>query len=135
MAFFFNLGDLLTGLSNHQVGILLGELLVLGIARQGGLHSRNIVGRNMPGVVLAILPALESVVRAGGAGALQRIGRELAALHGRNGGNLPQNLMFIGLVHRVASMLATLTANIKLSFPRQKNFVSHPPPHSRTRHP
>jgi hypothetical protein len=40
---------------------LLGELLVLGVADEGGLHSGNLLGWDVPGVIFAVLPALQFV--------------------------------------------------------------------------
>jgi hypothetical protein len=71
-------------------------LLELGVAGQGAPHSGQFIGGNIPGVILAILPPLEFVIGAGGAGTLfKTIRGELSTLHGGNGRNLFQKTCFI----------------------------------------
>ena len=88
---------MLAGFGDHQLGILLGKLLILGVAGQGGCHRGEFIGRNIPGVVFAILPTLKFVIRAGGAGSIfEGVGRELAPFHGGDGGDLLEELLFGG---------------------------------------
>ena len=62
----------------------------------------------MPGVILAILPALEFMIRAGGVRTvLKGIRTELSPLHCGNGRDLLQKTCFIGLVHSVPILLGT----------------------------
>ena len=62
----------------------------------------------MPGVILAILPALEFMIRAGGVRTvLKGIRTELSPLHCGNGRNLLQKTRFIGLIHIVTMLLGT----------------------------
>jgi len=83
----------LAGFGDHQVGILLGQLLVLGIAGQSGLHRGEFRGADIAGVVLAVVPVLEFVVRAGGTGPLfEGVSREFPALHSGDGGDLLEDL-------------------------------------------
>jgi hypothetical protein len=56
---FFCPSDVLTGFLDNQVGILLGQLPVLGVTGQRALDRRQFVRRDMPGVILALLPALK----------------------------------------------------------------------------
>ncbi len=62
--FFFEPGDVLAGFLNDHLRILLGELPELGVTGQRALDRGQFLGRNMPGVILARLPALEFVMRA-----------------------------------------------------------------------
>jgi len=50
-------------------------LLVLDVAGQRGFDGRHFLDRNVPGVILAALPALKLVVRAGRLAVVGRIAR------------------------------------------------------------
>src|SRR6266436_396946 len=61
----------------------------LGVAGQGRLHGGQFLGRNIAGVVFALPPMLELVVRAGGARTLfEGVVGELSPFHGGNVGDL-----------------------------------------------
>jgi len=79
-----------------------GQLLVLLIARQGGLNLRQIFSRDVARLVFALLPLLELVIRAVGSGTvLKRISGEFAALHGWDGGDLLEDVSVLRLVHKL----------------------------------
>ena len=90
---FFGVRDVVAGFLDDQVRILLGELLVTGIAGQRALQCGQFVGRDMPGVIPAVLPALEFLMPA------RRMRGELSPLHRRDGGDLFQQMSFPGLAH------------------------------------
>lgn len=90
---FFCGGDVLAGFLDDQVRILFGQLPVLGIACERAFHCGQLVRRDMPGVIPARLPALEFLMPARG------MKREFAPLHGGDGGNLFQQLSFLGRIH------------------------------------
>lgn len=90
---FFGVGEVLTGFVDDQVGILLGQLPELGVTRQRILERGQFVRRDMPGVILAFLPALKFVMPARG------MRREFSPLHGRNGGDLLQEASLFELIH------------------------------------
>ena len=99
----------MAGLGDHQVGILLGELLELRVTRQSSLDGRKFFGGNIPSVVLATLPVLKLVIRPSGARTLFKgVGGEFAALHGDDGGDLVQKLWFGGMAHIVTITLDTI---------------------------
>ena len=90
---FFGDRDGLAGFLDDQVRILFGQLPVLGIASEGAGHGGQFVRRDMPGVILARLPALEFLMPARG------MRRKFSPLHGGDGGDLFQELSFLGLIH------------------------------------
>jgi len=90
---FFGGNNILAGFLDDQVGILFSQLPVLGIACQRALHCGQFVRRDMPGVIPARLPALEFLMPARG------MGGEFAPLHGGDGGDLFQQMSFLGLIH------------------------------------
>ena len=90
---FFGGGEVLTGFLDDQVGILFGQLLVLGVTDQRALEGGQFVGGNMAGVILAFVPALEFLMPARGMRA------ELAPLHGGDGGDLFEEALLFGGTH------------------------------------
>ena len=96
-AVFFCVGELLASLGDDHIGILRGELLIVRVAGQGRLDGGHFLDRDVPGVILAALPALELMVRARRRWTVVgRIAREFASFHGGNGGDLLQQMAFIG---------------------------------------
>jgi len=80
----------------------------LSVASQGSLHGRKLIGGDITSLVLAVLPTLEFVVGPLLSGALlEGVGRELAAFHGGDGGDLLKDLVFIGGSHNVTIILVT----------------------------
>src|SRR4249919_1945889 len=91
---FFLCSNALARLGDHQLGVLLGQLLVLSVTRQSGFHRREFVVGNMTGVVLPVLPMLQLVIRPGRARTiLKGVAGKLAPLHGRNGGDSLEKLL------------------------------------------
>ena len=62
---FFCAGDVLASFLDDLLGILLGQLPVWGVTGQRVLDGRQFVGRHMPGVILALLPAWKFVMPSG----------------------------------------------------------------------
>ena len=80
---------MLADLLDDDLCVLLGQLLELGVSGQRLLQERNLLGTDMAGVILALLPGLELVVGAGiGRAALDVVGGELAPFHGWDAGDL-----------------------------------------------
>jgi hypothetical protein len=91
------------------------------VASQGGLHGGKLIDRDVTGVVFAILPMLEFMVRAGDAGTLfEGVGGEFTAFHGRNGGDLLKDLLFMEIIHYVTRNLVTLAQKTSSSSPLEE---------------
>jgi hypothetical protein len=91
---------LLTGLVDDDLGVLLDQLLELGVAGQRLLQEWDLLGADVAGEVLAFLPALDLEIRtAEGGPVLQVVRGELAALHELDLGDLGQEVGWIGVVH------------------------------------
>ena len=60
LALFF-CGNLLASFGDDQLSILLGQLLILGIAGESGLHLANLVDGDIARCVFTVFPVLELV--------------------------------------------------------------------------
>lgn len=85
---------------DHQIRVFSGELLILLVTIQSVLNLWKLIRPHISGLIFALMPLLELVVGARGAGALRKlIRREFAALHGGNGGDLLKQTLFFGIIH------------------------------------
>lgn len=86
-------GQLLPGPHDDRLGVLFDQGLKLGVAGQRFFQQGHLLGRDVARHVLAVLPALEFVIGRGRTcPVLERIGRELAALHERDISDLGQQV-------------------------------------------
>jgi hypothetical protein len=96
------LEQLLTGIGDDHPGQLADQLLELGETSQRLLDQRQLVAGDVTGVILSILPTLElEVCRRMRGSIVEPAGRELAALHEIDLGDLVDDLIFGRCLHNV----------------------------------